>query len=270
MSTSSKDAKAAVILAAGKGTRMKTELPKVAALLAGQPLLGHVMDNLLAAGFRRLIFIVGYKQEVVRELVESHMNGLDDQTIAAATQIEFAEQTEQLGTGHAFLQAEQALQNYSGPILAASGDQPMISAQTFGALLKTHTSGGHGVTVLTAKMPEPFGYGRIVREGADSSAGQIERIVEEKDATDEQRKIDAVYTGTYVYQGPAIFSVLHRVGSNNAQNEYYLPDALELNRADGQTNGSFRLDDQTEAQGVNSPVELKLLEEKLKLAKSAD
>lgn len=269
MSTSSKDAKAAVVLAAGKGTRMKTDLPKVAALLAGQPLLGHVINNLLAAGFRRLIFIVGYKQEVVRELVADHMSTLDDPAIAAETQVEFAEQTEQLGTGHAFLCAEAALGDYSGPILAASGDQPMISARTFGALLETHTNGGHGVTVLTAKMPEPFGYGRIVREGSASDA-EVARIVEEKDATEEQRQINEINTGTYVFQGPAIFSVLHRVGSNNAQNEYYLPDALELNRADGHTNGSYTLDDQTEAQGVNSPVELQQLEEKLKLAKSVD
>lgn len=266
MTSSSKDAKAAVVLAAGKGTRMKTELPKVAAVLAGRPLLGHVIDNLLAAGFRRLIFIVGYKQDVVRELVAEHIAALDDTALADSIQIEFAEQTEQLGTGHAFLCAEQALADYSGPIMAASGDQPMISASTFGELLSTHTTGGHGVTVLTAKMPEPTGYGRIVRDDAD----QIERIVEEKDANDAQRQIDEVNTGTYVFQGPAIFALLHRVGSNNAQNEYYLPDALELNRADGHTNGSYTLDDQTEAQGVNSPVELQQLEEKLKLAKSPD
>lgn len=262
MAISSTDAKAAVVLAAGKGTRMKSDRPKVAAMLAGRPLLSHVIEHLVEAGIRRIVFIVGYQQEVVRGLVQDHIAaaGLENEL-----QIQFAEQTEQLGTGHAFLCAAEALQDYTGPILVASGDQPMIQGTSFRGLLETHETGGHGLSLLTTKMDDPTGYGRIVR-GAD---GQVERNVEEKDASDELRKIQEVNIGTYVFEGPGIFELLRQIGSNNAQGEYYLPDALVLNREAGRSIGTVTLDDATEAQGVNSPVELQLLEEKLKLSQSS-
>jgi UDP-N-acetylglucosamine pyrophosphorylase len=257
------DAKAAVVLAAGKGTRMKSDRPKVAVELAGHPLLVHVLDHLIAAGFRRLIFIVGYRQEVVRELVENYVAALNG---SGGVQVEFAEQAEQLGTGHAFLCAADVLADYQGPILVASGDQPMIRSETFRELLEIHESGRHGATVLSAHLSQPTGYGRIVRD----NAGQIQRIIEEKDATDEIRTIQEINTGTYIFEGPGIFALLRQIGSNNAQNEYYLPDALALSRAGGRTIGSLTLTDATEAQGVNSPVELNLLEEKLKLSRVTD
>lgn len=252
---------------------MKSDLPKVAAVLAGRPLLIHVIDHLIEAGIRRIIFIVGYKQEVVRGLVEEHIaanyqNGLNGAETTGDTpiQIEFARQTEQLGTGHAFLCAADALSDYSGPIVVASGDQPMIQSRTFRELLEIHESGGHGLSLLTTNMPDPTGYGRIIRDSKE----QVERNIEEKDASDEVRKIQEVNIGTYVFEGPEIFQLLRKIGSNNAQNEYYLPDALVLNREAGRTIGTLTLADATEAQGVNSPVELKFLEEKLKLSKSAD
>ncbi|MCR9141082.1 MAG: sugar phosphate nucleotidyltransferase [bacterium] len=262
MAISSKDAKAAVVLAAGKGTRMKSDLPKVAAILAGRPLLSHVIDHLVEAGIRRIVFIVGYQQDVVRKLVADHIaaSGLSDEI-----QVQFAEQTEQLGTGHAFLCAADSLSDYSGPILVASGDQPMIQSGSFRELLETHSNGGHGLSLLTTRMEDPTGYGRIMRD-AD---GQVERNVEEKDASDEIRKVQEVNIGTYVFTGPEIFSLLRKIGSNNAQGEYYLPDALVLNREAGHTIGTVTLTDATEAQGVNSPVELKFLEEKLKLSQSS-
>lgn len=260
-----KDAKAAVVLAAGKGTRMKSDLPKVAAVLAGRPLLAHVIDHLIEAGFRRLVFIVGYQQDVVRGLVQQHI-AANYEDEADDIHVEFAVQTEQLGTGHAFLCAESALADYSGPILVASGDQPMIQARTFRDLLEIHESGGHGLSLLTAIMPDPTGYGRLIRD----AGGQVERNVEQKDASEDVLKIQEVNIGTYVFQGPEIFTLLRRIGSNNAQNEYYLPDALVLNREAGHTTGTLTLTDATEAQGVNSPVELNQLEEKLKLSKSVD
>ncbi|MEQ9362797.1 MAG: sugar phosphate nucleotidyltransferase [Leptospirales bacterium] len=262
MAISSKDAKAAVVLAAGKGTRMKSDLPKVAAVLAGRPLLAHVIDHLIEAGIRRIVFIVGYQREVVRDLVEKSIAAAG---MAGQMQIQFAEQKEQLGTGHAFLCASDALADYQGPILVASGDQPMIQGGTFRALLDEHTSGGHGLSLLTTNMADPTGYGRIIRD-AD---GQVERNIEEKDATDEIREIREVNIGTYVFEGPEIFTLLRKLGSNNAQGEYYLPDALGLNREAGRTTGTVTLTDSTEAQGINSPVELKSLEEKLKLSQTS-
>ncbi len=253
MANTSTDAKAAVILAAGKGTRMKSENPKVATLLAGKPLLVHVIEHLVSAGFRRLIFIVGYKQEVVREIVPE----IDD------VSMEFAVQAEQLGTGHAFQCSAEALSDYRGPVLVASGDMPMLKPESFGKLLSSHESANNAVTVLSAHLDEPTGYGRLVRD----DDGRLTRIVEEKDADDDVRKIQEINTGTYIFQSPGIFDVLRRIGSNNAQNEYYLPDAVELYRNEGANVGSMILDNAVEARGVNSPDDLAALEREMQAAR---
>lgn len=253
MANTPTDAKAAVILAAGKGTRMKSENPKVATILAGKPLLVHVIEHLVSAGFRRLIFIVGYKQEVVRSIVP------DIDGVSA----EFAVQEQQLGTGHAFLCSADALSDYSGPVLVASGDMPMVRSESFEKLLANHESAKNAVTVLSAQMDVPTGYGRLVRD----SDGRLTRIVEEKDADDDIRKIQEINTGTYIFQSPGIFDVLRRIGSNNAQNEYDLPDAVELYRNEGANVGSMILDNAVEARGVNSPDDLAALEAELPAAR---
>lgn len=237
---------AAVILAAGKGTRMRSEHPKVAAQLAGRALLNHVIDNVVAAGFRRLVFVVGYRHEEVRALVPE----------LPGVSAEFVMQTEQKGTGHAFLCAEPALADYSGPVLCTAGDMPLLSARSLKSLLELHQARSLAVTVLSARIDPPHGYGRIVR----NAAGDAERIVEEKDADEAAKRITEVNTGAYVFNAPAVFGLIKRIGSNNAQNEYYLPDVLSLARAEGQGTDALALENAGEARGVNSPEELAELE----------
>ncbi|MBX7059903.1 MAG: NTP transferase domain-containing protein [Leptospirales bacterium] len=240
---------AAVVLAAGKGTRMRSEHPKVAAVLGGRALINHVISNLAAAGVGRQVIIVGYRQEEVRALAK----------LNAGLQLDFAVQAEQHGTGHAFLCAREALQTFQGPTLCTAGDMPMIRPQSFQALLDFHRREGNAVSALSAQLDNPAGYGRIVRD----SKGALLRNVEEKDASEEIRRIREVNTGVYVFNAPAIFDLIQQIGKSNAQNEYYLPDAIAVARQQGQKVGALQLEDSSEAQGVNSPEELAALESRL-------
>lgn len=230
----------AVVLAAGKGTRMKTELPKVAVSLNGKPLLNHVIDNLHSGGVDRIVIVVGYKKEEVQSLCEG------------VPGISFAEQKEQLGTAHAVLSAEDLVKDYVGPILVACGDVPMITGETFRSLVSTHRQNGFAATLLSAKVQNPTGYGRIVR----NSQGEVIAIVEEKDASEEQKKIDEINTGTYVFDSEGLFDSLKRIGNSNAQGEYYLPDLVELYKKEGKKLGAVILKNSGESQGVNSPDDL--------------
>jgi UDP-N-acetylglucosamine pyrophosphorylase len=242
---------AAVVLAAGKGTRMKSELPKVAVPLQGKPMLLHVLENLVQSGVKRIVVVVGYKKEEVISLVPPYEN----------VQIDFAHQEEQLGTAHAVLCAEEALKDFNGSVLVACGDMPLIRVETFQNLLNTHEASGNKATVLSAKLENPKGYGRLVR----NKSGELIRIVEEKDADEETKKIQETNTGTYIFDAPEIFQILKNIGSENAQNEYYLPDAVEIFRSQGQNVGSLILDDAIEAMGANSKEDLEILEQKLKI-----
>ncbi|TGK17904.1 UDP-N-acetylglucosamine diphosphorylase [Leptospira fluminis] len=235
----------AVVLAAGKGTRMKTDQPKVAVSLNGKPLLNHVLDHLREAGVADIVVVVGYKKEDVQALCSG---------IAG---VKFAEQKEQLGTAHAVLSAESAVNGHRGPILVACGDVPMISGETFRALVQTHVENGFAATLLSAKVDQPKGYGRIVRNGS----GEVVAIVEEKDATDEQRKIEEINTGTYVFSSDSLFESLKKIGNSNAQGEYYLPDLVALYKKEGKKLGAVVLKDSGESQGVNSPQDLEALAE---------
>ena len=232
---------------------MKSEKPKVAVELAGKPLLAHVLDHLYAAGFRKFSIIVGYKREQVQAIAEPFRSRPD-------VDLSFAIQEEQKGTAHAFLSAEGTLRDHVGPVMVASGDMPAIRPETYQALASFHATGANRATVLSAMLEDPTGYGRIVRDAAH----KLSAIVEEKDASEQTRAIHEVNTGTYIFECPEVFSVLREVGSNNAQGEYYLPDVVALYRARGQGVNALSLDDSGEAQGVNSPVELNRLEERLK------
>lgn len=246
--TTGSSPRAAVILAAGKGTRMKSELPKVAVPLAGKPMLLHVIENLVSAGLRELIIVVGYKKEDVISLVPE----IPD------VRITFAEQVEQKGTAHALLCAEPALSGFSGRLLVACGDMPLIRSTTFSNLFGIHEKEKHKVTILSAILENPKGYGRLVRNGN----GNIVSIIEEKDASDEIRSIRETNTGTYIFEAPEIFHVLKHVDSDNAQKEYYLPDAVSIIRSSGGSVGSLSLADAYEAMGANSKEDLEVLEEK--------
>ncbi|MBI3395453.1 MAG: NTP transferase domain-containing protein [Spirochaetia bacterium] len=244
--TSLLDSCVAVVLAAGKGTRMKTDMPKVAVPLLGKPMIVHVLDHLEEAGFKRAVIVVGHKKEEVIRLAEGR----------SSLQCDFVEQSEQRGTGHAVLCAESSLASHNGTILVTCGDMPMIRASTFQTMLSTHELEKNSVTVLSSVLEKPFGYGRLVRD----TKGQLERIVEEKDATDEIRKIREVNAGSYVFPCPQVFDILKNIGSQNSQNEYYLPDVVSLSRARGLNVGSVQIGP-IEATGVNSPEELQRLEE---------
>lgn len=233
----------AVVLAAGKGTRMKTELPKVAVPLNGKPLLNHVIDHLKEAGINDIVIVVGYKKEEVQALC------------AGIPGIRFAEQKEQLGTAHAVLSAEEFVKSHKGPILVACGDVPMITGDTFGSLVSTHVQNGFSATLLSAKVDVPTGYGRIVR----NSSGEVTAIVEEKDADAEQKKINEINTGTYVFSSEILFESLRKIGNSNAQGEYYLPDLVELYKKEGKKLGAVILKNSGESQGVNSPADLENL-----------
>lgn len=202
----------ALILAAGKGTRMKGDLPKVVHPVGGRPMVCAVVDACLEAGCGRVVVVVGYKQELVRE------------ALAAYPRVEFAVQDQQLGTGHAVLCAEGVLgKGLGGPVVVLAGDGPLIRADTLRMLLKKHRDANAAATLATAVIDDPTGYGRIVRD-----AGRFTGIVEHKNATDVQRQIREVNPSYYCFDGAELFASLRKVDRNPASGEYYLTDTLGL------------------------------------------
>ena len=234
----------AVILAAGKGVRMQSSLPKVLHSLAGKPLVQHVIDNLSGAGISHndIIVVVGYKG--------------DDVITAIDNNISFVWQKEQLGTGHAVMQTEPQLGTYNGCLLVACGDVPLIQPETFIKLCNAVKDHKTGAVVLTMELENPQGYGRIIRGKNDN----LMRIVEEKDADTIQRNIKEVNTGTYAFKSPILFQALKTITTDNAQREYYLPDVLTFIRKSGYDIKIIKLDDSIEGTGVNSKEELIKLE----------
>ena len=228
-----------VVLAAGKGTRMNSSQPKVLVPLQGKPLLMHVLDSLQAAGSQKQIIVVGYRNEEVKQAVQD--SGYEN--------CHFILQREQLGTGHALLCAAQALEeDYEGTLLVAAGDVPLLQPESFQQLAQYHAQQNNNATVLTTFIDDPQGYGRIVRD----TQGNLEHIVEEKEATPSEQQIKEINSGTYAFQCPHVFSLLRQIGTQNAQNEYYLPDLVKLNRANGGNVGCFILKKSAEAHGINS------------------
>ena len=211
----------AVILAAGKGTRMKSKLPKVLHKVGGHPMLEHVMDAAEAAGCRDNVVVIGHGAELVRELVGSRAR--------------IALQAEQLGTGHAVLQAADTLQDFTGTVMILCGDTPLLEAEELKKFYAEHVKSGAAATVMSAMMEDPFGYGRILRDANGDVAG----IVEQKDASEEQKLIKEINTGNYCVEAPLLFEVLRTLGNNNAQGEYYLTDVLAKLRAMGKKVGGL-------------------------------
>lgn len=235
----------AIVLAAGKGVRMKSDLPKVLHVLAGKPLVLHVIDNLKKSGVDDIVVVVGYRGELVAEAVDG------------AARVVW--QKEQLGTGHAVMQAESALRDFSGSVLIACGDVPLLGAETFKILLESAGSDSVKAVVVTMVQDNPHGYGRIVKDGN----GNLERIVEEKDASAEIKKIREVNTGTYLFDARYLFEGLKTIGTDNAQGEYYLPDALQYIRKQGFLVKTLLLENAVEGSGINSKEELQRLEDLL-------
>jgi bifunctional UDP-N-acetylglucosamine pyrophosphorylase / glucosamine-1-phosphate N-acetyltransferase len=228
-----------VILAAGKGTRMKSADPKVLHRAAGFSLIEHVLRAADALHPASIVVVVGHLSERVRAALGKRLG------------LAFAVQEPQLGTGHALLQAEPHLRGHSGTVVLLSGDVPLLRPATLQALVEAHTSRAAAATVLTARVDRPQGYGRIVRED-----GRIAAIVEDKDATPAEREIDEINSGIYAFALEPLFSALRSIGAANKQGEYYLPDLVKIYREHGLPVGTVSLDDAREILGVNSRREL--------------
>ncbi|HLR08585.1 MAG TPA: bifunctional UDP-N-acetylglucosamine diphosphorylase/glucosamine-1-phosphate N-acetyltransferase GlmU [Bacillota bacterium] len=228
----------AVILAAGQGTRMKSKLYKVLHPVLGRPMVQHVLDNLKKVQLDDVITIVGFGADQV-------MQQLGDMS-------RFAMQREQLGTAHAVMQAEDFLKDEDGTTIVVCGDTPLISSDTYEALFDHHERSGAKATILTTKAPDPTGYGRVVR----NNDHEVERIVEHKDATDDERMINEINTGTYCFDNKALFAALQDVSNDNAQGEYYLPDVIEIMRQKSEKVSAFLTPDFDETIGINDRVAL--------------
>ena len=228
-----------VILAAGQGTRMKSDLPKVLHTIGGRPMLSWVIDAVSASGPDRILVVVGYQADRVR-------------SACAADGIEFVLQREQLGTGHAVMQCRNALDGMDGTVAVLNGDVPCLSTETYEAFVSFHCDEGAAATVLTAIMDDPTGYGRIIR---DSSGGLL-KIVEHKDATTGERRICEVNSGMFCFDSNRLFSALEKIGTQNAQNEYYLPDVVDLLRRSKLKVSALPVRDSAEVAGVNTVDEL--------------
>ena len=235
----------AVILAAGKGTRLKSELPKVLHPLFGKPLLLRVLDTLNCLSVKEACVIVGHGREQVAEALNAY---------EVACAVRPVVQEPQLGTGHALLQVRQKLADwtgYTGNVLILSGDVPLLEAATLQGLLDTHAAQRNDLTLLAATMSNPFGYGRVMTEG-DS----VRRIVEQKDATEAEKLVQLINTGIYCLNWAKISPLLDQLSNNNAQGEFYLTDVIALAVQAGFRVGAAYLDDPDEVLGVNSRADL--------------
>jgi bifunctional UDP-N-acetylglucosamine pyrophosphorylase/glucosamine-1-phosphate N-acetyltransferase len=207
-----------VILAAGKGTRMKSDLPKVVHEVADRPMVAWVVDACRAAGFTRTILIVGHKQEVVREVFEG------DRTV------DYAVQAEQLGTGHAVQCAIDLLRNVDGEVVVLAGDGPLVRAETLKKVIDKHRASKAAATIATSVVDDPTGYGRIIRD----ANGRFAAIVEDKDATDAQKKVREINPSIYCFDAHKLVERLPRLSNANAKGEYYLTDIPGMLRDDGE------------------------------------
>ncbi|MCI8468313.1 MAG: bifunctional UDP-N-acetylglucosamine diphosphorylase/glucosamine-1-phosphate N-acetyltransferase GlmU [Eggerthellaceae bacterium] len=228
---------AAIVLAAGAGTRMKSKKPKVAHEVLGRPLVRWVVDAARQAGADRVVTVVGHGRDAVEPLVQD-----TDVVVQAA----------QRGTADAVLSCKDALAGFEGSVVVLSGDCPLITADTIAALSRVREEQGAAVVVLTMDMDDPFGYGRIVRD----PSGEVERIVEQKDATPEEAALAECNSGFYCFDAQALFEALAQVNSDNAQGEFYLTDVLAICRAAGRPVVALRADDPAECLGVNSRAQL--------------
>ena len=232
------DARYAIILAAGKGTRMKSKLYKVLHPVSGQPMVEHIINRVSETNPDQIITIVGHGAEQVKAQLGERS--------------EYALQAEQLGTGHAVLQAASFLQGKEGTTLVISGDTPLLTTETLNNLFEYHHGKNASAPILTAQAEDPTGYGRIIRD----HIGIVEKIVEQKDTTPEEALVQEINTGTYCFDNQALFEALNKVGTDNAQGEYYLTDIIEILKDAGKTVAAYQTEDFDESMGVNDRIAL--------------
>lgn len=227
-----------VVLAAGKGTRMKSKLYKVLHKVCGKTMVEHVVDVAQGVNPAEIVTIVG--------------TGAGDVEKVLADKSKFAFQEKQLGTGDAVMTAREELGDKDGATLVVTGDTPLFTTDTFNELFKYHAEKGNAATVLTAEAPNPFGYGRIIRD----DQGNVLRIVEQKDGKPEELKVKEINTGVFCFDNKKLFEALKHVNNDNAQGEYYLTDVLEILRNSGERVGAYKMPDFSESLGVNDRIAL--------------
>lgn len=240
-----------LILAAGKGTRMKSDMPKVIHRVNGIPMISKIIEVLSGLNPEENVLILGHKKEEVLKVVGENCD--------------YVLQTEQLGTGHAVIQAKEKLQNYDGDVMVLCGDTPLLRESTLKSLFEYHKESGAVTTILTSIYENPFGYGRIVKEN-----GLVKAIVEEKEATKEIKKIKEVNAGVYCFNSKELFKALDKIDNNNEKGEYYLTDVIGIQVAEDKKVQSFVLEDNMEILGVNSKVELAQAEKVLRDRKNLE
>ncbi len=238
----------AIVLAAGKGTRMESDLPKVLVPVCRRPMARYVIDALREAGVKRTVVVVGHRAELVRE------------ELADESGIEFAEQREQLGTGHAVMMCREQLADHHGPVLIIAGDQCMVQVSSVRKLFDIFQAEQPACLLGTVEKEDPTGYGRIVRD----AVGKFLGIVEQKDATDEQRTIREVNVSTYVFDSQELLASLDKLSNENSQSEYYLTDCPALLLAEGKSVSAHKVLQPCEALSINNMAELRVVEEAMK------
>lgn len=230
----------AIILAAGKSTRMKSALPKVLHQVCGRPMIDYVLDSARAAGVKRIVAIVGHRADLVTAALSKHAD------------VETALQAEQKGTGHAIMMCEAQLKSHDGPVLVLAGDTPLLKPQSLAQLLQKLQEHDASCVIGTAVTDSNFGLGRIIR---NPQAG-FEKIVEEKDATAEEKRVKEINTGCYAFDSRALLSSLDQIRPNNSQSEYYLTDCPRVLKDAGRTVMALNSFDMVEALGVNTREQL--------------
>ena len=232
---------AVIVLAAGEGTRMKSRIPKVLHPLCGRSMLGHALAAAGELDPRRLVVVAGHGRDQVSA-----------EAVRYAPDVCVVVQDRLAGTGHAVRMVTEALGVLPGIVVVTYGDMPLLRAETLAALVREHAAAGNGVTVLTARVSDPFGYGRIVRD----EDGALTEIVEEADATPEQRAISEINSGCYAFDGELLADAIKRVATSNAQGQEYLTDVVAIMRGDGHPASTVLAADPAEIQGVNDRVQL--------------
>lgn len=238
--------KYAIVLAAGKGTRMKSDLPKVVHPILGKPMVRCVYDNLKKSGIDEIIPVIGYKSESVLKVLPEGCK--------------YAIQSEQLGTGHAVMQVKDLLKGKKGLTIVLAGDQPLITDTSIKNLINYHTENGMGITMLTTETDDPAGYGRIIRKN-----GEVDKIVEHKDCTEEELLVTEVNISTFCFDNEKLFELIEKIGNNNSQGEYYLTDLVEIFKKENLKVGAVKALTFEETIGINDKYALSVAENYKKL-----
>lgn len=239
----------AIVLAAGKGTRMKTELPKCAYPLLRKPMIAYIIENIRNSGsVDEIVAVVGYKREVIQDILQDA--------------VKYAFQEEQLGTGDAVLSAKCLITDPDGFTVILPGDMPLVDEETIEKAISEHIERRHDLTVVTTRIEDPFGYGRIMR----NDSGYLEAIIEEHEASYAQKTINEINTGIYVVKNDLLFPSLAKIGNDNLKKEYYLTDIVKIFKDENRVIGTYFLKDSAKAMGVNDLYALSIAEAKLRLS----